>query len=182
MSTQRVRLVIWCEDRRQEQFLRSLFATSSYGLTRRDLTVHLAPSGIGSAAQWVAANFHKAMQLARAQKHQRRLGILVMIDGDNEGVLGRKRQLLVPPHHDRDQLNLAIWVPTRNIETWVKFLAEQSLDVGVSEWEVQDFKDEVGRHWDQALAVAIGRWSSAVAPQLTSLVDAHQELARLPFK
>lgn len=182
MASGRVRLAIWCEDRRHEQFLRKLFATPEFGLTNRELTFKVAPRGTGSAAQWVASNFHNALRLARVERHQRRLGVLVMIDGDSEGIEARKRELLVPPNDRRDQLNLAIWVPTRNIETWVKFLSDQPLGVGAADWETTDFKTEVGRQWEQMLPVAIERWRVGEASPLRSLVDAHQELERLPFR
>lgn len=180
MAPGRVRLHVWCEDQRQEQFVRALFTGRRFGMAARDLMFRLPPKGKGSAAQWVIANFNRAMQAARSGKHQAKLGVLVMVDGDNEGVKRRKRSLLQPPNDQRDDLRLAIWVPTRNIETWVKYLSGSSNPPALA-WDSYDFKAELKDAWDKLLPQAIARWHSMPSPlEVPSLEDACLELSRLP--
>jgi hypothetical protein len=121
------------------------------------------------------------MQVARAKKHQANFGVLVMIDGDNEGVKGRKLSLLQSSNDQRDDLRLAIWVPTRNIETWVKYLSGSPLPPSAA-WELDDFKHEVTRRWDEVVSRAIAGWLTMPSPlEVPSLEDACLELRRLPF-
>jgi hypothetical protein len=180
MPSARVRGQVWCEDRHQEQFARK-FSFRKFGLTWRDVQVRPAPKGNGSAAQWVIENFPHATRVARTGKNQQRLGVLVIVDGDTEGVESRKRSLLQPPNDRRDDLRVAICVPSRNIETWVKYLSSP-LPRPAADREDTDFKLEAGHEWDELLPLAIAQWdANSSAPGLASLKDAHDELGRLPL-
>ena len=154
--------------------MRAVFARPPFRMTARDFAFHPAPKGEGSAAQWVIANFQRAMQLARARKHQRRLGVIIVIDGDNEGVARRKQAMFQSVTEKREELPVAIWVPTRNIESWVQYLGAPA-GQGEAVNESDDFKNSVGRDWGRLLPLAVAQWQVDPSPStLLSLADAYQ--------
>lgn len=79
--------------------------------------------GAGAGDQFVRDNYPAYLDAIR-----RRNGILVvMIDGDNDSIEQRLKQLNdvceqsdIPPRKSSD--NVAIFVPSRNIETWLAYL------------------------------------------------------------
>jgi hypothetical protein len=171
-----VRLEMWCEDRGQEQFLRRLFRT--YRVGRLHITP--APSGEGAASHWVAQQYEKVLKLARLKKHQANLGFMVVVDGDNQGLRARKRELFKGLTDNRSpDMKLAIWVPTWSIETWVMLL---SGGFAASPADVEkEVKFEVKKQWEHLLPIAVSSWGD---PRFSSgsLDDARIELQRLPIK
>jgi hypothetical protein len=178
MPRDRTRLRVWCEDRNQEQFLRALF-TTNYGVSARDLDFKVAPSGQGAASYWVAQQYQIAQREARASKHQRQLGFLVVLDGDNHGGASRKQAMLGGQQDTRDpDCNLAIWAPTWSIETWVGLLSGR-LQASPT-IEDRSFKIDIESQWTQLLPSAIAAWNPAHPLACPSLKDAFAELQRLP--
>jgi hypothetical protein len=115
----RVRLL--CEDRRAERFFRALCAHHDVLV----LDVQVAPSGVGSAADWVRKRYAAAVRLRRSKNFQQNLGLLVHIDGDDQGCVARKAQLgaeLATYKPREPEEPVALFVPTWCIETWVLHL------------------------------------------------------------
>jgi len=120
----RDRLEIWCEDHEQEAFLRALLTKK--GFHRRALRFELAPSGSGSASQWVLAQRETIVARARTSRKQRGLGFIVMIDGDNQPEPRRSALL------EKTEDSIFVLVPTWEIETWVVWLSGHDIDESVS--------------------------------------------------
>ena len=79
------------------------------------------PKGSGAASAWVARHYPAEMKALRSHaSSQPNLGLLVMVDGDNVGVMARQRwleSLLTQPRQPTERA--AILVPTWSVETWM---------------------------------------------------------------
>ena len=113
----RSQMTILCEDKQHEAFIRRF-------LKKRRRRIYVFPRpGAGAAEQFVRDNYPEQLDAIR-----KRNGILVvMIDGDNDSIEQRLKQLDdactrkgVPLRKDSDPV--AIFVPKRNIETWLAYL------------------------------------------------------------
>ncbi len=98
----------------------------------RDLRVERAPSGRGSAEYFVRDRFPDELQLVRSKRGEQAY-VIVMVDGDADGVGKRKASLGtaceerdVAPPGSRD--HVLICVPTWNIETWLAYLGGEGVD------------------------------------------------------
>ncbi len=120
-----VRIVLLCEDRQHETFIKRFLRRDGWNL--RDFRVALSPQGRGSAEQFVREQFPRELEAIRA-KGDEHVRLIVMIDGDDKGVNARRDSLnaaceaqaiTAPGETD----NVFICVPTWSIETWFAFLA-----------------------------------------------------------
>lgn len=117
------RVEIVCEDRRTERFLRRL--CERFGV--RVLRVEVAPSGRGSAVEWVSRRYPDDVRRRRSRSFQRFLGLLIAVDGDGAGVTRRKAEFAARLEEDgvaprgADE-SVALFVPTWSIETWLAAL------------------------------------------------------------
>jgi hypothetical protein len=171
--TDRVRVVLLCEDRNQRDFFLRYCKKKQLD---RNPRVEIAPSGSGSAEQWVREHFAKELKALRSYG-QERVGLIVVVDGDTVGVSERKKQLdeaaknggvKTRTRSDR----VAICVPTRNIETWVYALCRDG-DVT----ETADYKKEVT---SEEIHEAASLWVSIDdARGLLSYRDTREELKRI---
>jgi hypothetical protein len=117
-----MRITILCEDRMHQQFLEGLCGERGYRIERRDV----APRGDGAGSDYVIKRFAHHVRALRAMGREQR-GLLVALDGDNEGFSQRLARL-------GDQLSeeglspraeeelITILIPKWSIETWVLFL------------------------------------------------------------
>ncbi len=150
------------------------------GVERRSITFNTAPRGKGSASAWVVAQYPEVRGQARGTWNQASLGFLVVIDGDNKGVLERKKQLSIAPHDPRAPCDrIAIFVPTWSVETWVLWLS------GTDVTEAKSYVSEVSpERFRERLESAISAWSSPRANEeksVPSLSHARTEVKRLPL-
>jgi len=125
-----VRIVLLCEDRQHETFVKRFLCRSGWSL--RDFRVEKSPHGRGSAEQFVRKQFPKELKAVRA-KGAERVRLIVMIDGDDQGAVRRRASLDdaciehgVVATSEAD--NVFICVPTWSIETWFAFLDGQDID------------------------------------------------------
>ena len=124
-----VQIVLLCEDTQHETFARRFL--ERMGWSTRRLRVERAPGGRGSAEQFIRVRFPKELEAYRRQ--QLAQALIVILDGDNQGVQRRQAQL-----HEACQLNqmefsrhdehVLVLVPTWNIETWITYLDGQTVD------------------------------------------------------
>ncbi|NMC21022.1 MAG: hypothetical protein GYA33_11465 [Thermogutta sp.] len=126
-----VQLVLLCEDRQHEAFARRFLEKA--GWPTRRLRVQIAPQSRGSAEQFVRERFPPELSAYRSKRHQVAQGLVVVIDGDERGVHGRLTELAdacqdrnVQPRQPGERV--AIFVPTRNIETWLAYLDGQTVN------------------------------------------------------
>ncbi len=174
-----VRVRVWCEDRAHEVFVRRLLE-ERFRVHRKAIHFNVAPKGHGSAAKWVLDQYPGIRGEARVKTSQGRLGFLVVVDGDVEGVSVRMKHLHPGPHQD-DRASgdrIAILVPTWSIETWVLWLSGRTVNETQSHKTTLDpdgFRDLVPK--------AISAWESPRDDEIRfvpSLAAARKELARLP--
>jgi hypothetical protein len=113
----------------------------------------------------------------RKARHQKRLGFLVTIDGDNVGFKRRLAELEAAPRDPADRL--ALLVPTWSIETWVLWLLGEEVTESVT------LKDRLKPpEFRKRLPDAIKAWRIERAQEATimpSLSAARVELKRLPL-
>ncbi len=127
--SRRVQVVLLCEDSQQAAFARRFLKRDGWNL--RGLRVVKAPQGRGAGEQFVREQFPR--EVAEQRRRHVAQTLVVLIDGDVVGVEGRKRSLrdvcdahdVVPPTPAE---SVAVFVPTRNIETWFAYLDGQEVD------------------------------------------------------
>lgn len=128
MSRRRVQLVLLCEDRQHEAFLRRFFVAA--GWHPRSLRVERSPKGRGSGEQWVRERYPAEVRNLRSAPHVAR-GLVVAIDDDTQG----KRDLQLSQALEEAGLparcpgeSVLHAIPARNIETWLHYLFGNDVD------------------------------------------------------
>jgi hypothetical protein len=177
MAKREVSLVLLCEDTRHASCVRRFLVKVGYA----DRKIRAVPltQGRGSAEQAVRESFaHELAACRRRRSMGHQAALVVVTDGDNQGVAGRLQQLgAVAPRVPADPV--AILVPTWSIETWILHLRGESVD------ESQSYKQRCGRYDVGAVVdAAYQRWlrtrQSEPTECVPSLAAAAEELARLP--
>jgi hypothetical protein len=122
------RVVVLCEDKRTQQFIRSFLRKLAYA--KHEIRVSKIPAG--SAEQRVREQYpHEVVALQRSRFPDQLL--ITVIDADSFTVdqrLGQihasltARSVAMPIPHDR----ISLLVPRRNIETWIRVLCGQPSD------------------------------------------------------
>jgi hypothetical protein len=176
----RKRLEVLCEDTAHRDFVLALCRRLGWIPPR----LSVAPKGAGDAKQWIRARYGAFVRTFRARMNaQAHLVALVVIDGDDEGVVARKRQLdetlrsSDPPLSTRSPTErLAILVPTWSIETWLMFLCGY-VDVGETESKKHAAKPLLERQVISARQ-AVETWlgEPPASPRVPSLEDARAEV------
>jgi hypothetical protein len=195
----RVRLVILCEDTRHRCFLEAL--CEQWGIGDHQRRIHVAPKGTGDAKQWIRQQYAHVkdgkVRLVRSNNFQPKLGLLVMIDGDDKGCDARKRELDdaladagLPRRSEHDRIG--IFVPTWSIETWLLwFWGDGDIDESDSykadgraggPQRAARFRAACNDRRNTEASAAFG-WKfprAGEADRLPSLADARRERGRLP--
>lgn len=144
MSRRRVQLVLLCEDRQQEAFLRRLFVAEGWHPRSFRVERNFVP---GSAEKLVRANYPDELKKLRAAPHIAK-GLVVCIDEDTKGAGRREEQLaealkvvaMTALSADEKVLHL---VPARNIETWIAYLDGKDVDEATAYPKLQ-FQSQCG--------------------------------------
>lgn len=129
MSRRRAQLVLVCEDRQHEVFIRRFLKLIGWEIRR--LRVEMNPKGYGSGEQWVRKTYAQEVKRLRAAPHVAQ-GLIVAIDQDRNDI-DREEQLqqelssiaLSPRTSVEPIVHL---IPARNIETWLVYLAGSDVD------------------------------------------------------
>ncbi|MEQ8995337.1 MAG: hypothetical protein RID53_02395 [Coleofasciculus sp. B1-GNL1-01] len=130
MSQRRVQIVILCEDRQQEVFARHF-------LKKRGLTgifrSKICPPGSQSGEQYVRSQYPVEVKAYRQNRNRVSIGLVVLIDADTGGLQERLNQLDLALSENSQQNRqpddaIAIFIPKRNIETWIHFLQGETVD------------------------------------------------------
>ena len=129
MSIRRVKIVLLCEDSQHEAFARRFL--KGMGWNTRELRVEKSPSASSSAEQWVRKEFPNELKVYRRRSPASAL--IAMIDADSKDIQDRIKEFEdtyksrhVPFRHNGEAV--AIVVPRRNIETWIHYLSEKSMN------------------------------------------------------
>lgn len=121
------RVILLGEDRAHLDFLRELSTRQGWQV----LFEHIAPKGRGAASGWVVGQFPDRLQEIAGGRYKG-LGLLVAIDGDNVGRVGRLQMLAlasvarnIPQQSPEDPV--ALLVPTWSIDTWLVFFHKHAV-------------------------------------------------------
>ncbi|MFN6567390.1 hypothetical protein [Dendronalium sp. ChiSLP03b] len=130
MSQRRVQIVILCEDRQKEVFARYFLKKRGFNGTIRPLP---CPDGSQSAEQYVRLHYPKEVKAYRSKAMYLSIGLVVVIDANKKTVQERLKQLDDALIEDSQQVRqpdeaIAIFVPKRNIETWIHYLQGETVD------------------------------------------------------
>jgi phenylalanyl-tRNA synthetase alpha subunit len=130
MSQRRVQIVILCEDKQQEVFAIHFLKKRGFTLDRNFRT-EICPKGAGE--QFVREKYAKEVVEYRRRRNRRSGMLIVLIDADKKTVEERLKQLndaLIENSQQLRQPNeaIAVFVPKRNIETWIHYLQGTNVD------------------------------------------------------
>jgi hypothetical protein len=130
MSQRRVQIVILCEDKRQEVFARYFLKKRGFtGLIR----AKICPPGSQAGEQYVRTQYLAEVKAYRQKRNQVSIGLVVLIDADTgtlEARLNELASVLDEDAQEKRQSNeaSAIFVPKRNIETWIRYLQGETVN------------------------------------------------------
>ena len=117
-------LVVLCGDRQQEVFVRRFLERC--GVIPKRIRYKTCPRGKGAGEQYVRDMYPDEVREHRRNRHLT-IGLVVVIDADLGSVSNRLEQLDDALEHVRlckreaDE-RIGIFVPKRNIETWIHYL------------------------------------------------------------
>jgi hypothetical protein len=169
------RIVLLCEDRLHESLVRRFCDAHGSRLER----VFVAPKARGAASAWVLAQYPARVAEFRSRANaQPQLALLVMIDGDNVGLVERKRELdgRLQDKPRRQEERILIWAPTWSVETWIRALRGEPVD------ETKSYKGGDSLTFATASDGAAFHKATRAefASTLPSLADGVNESERLP--
>ena len=127
---ERTRAVILCEDRQQEVFARTFL--ENCGIT--PYRVRINPYGNGAGEQYVRENYPNEVRTFRSKfPAQPNTCLVVMTDADVLEVAQRLNQLKEALNRSglperRPEERIGIFIPKRNIETWIHFLMQEPVN------------------------------------------------------
>lgn len=144
MSQHRAQIVVLCEDRQQDVFVRKMIEhRKGKDFHRRQVTSRICPKGAGEA--FVRTVFPQEVRTYRSKSFLN-ICLVVVIDADVSSVAHRIRQLesalgdqrLEPV---RKGEKILILVPKRNIETWIRHFEGEMVDESISYKKRGNFMD-----------------------------------------
>jgi hypothetical protein len=132
MARREARLVTLFEDVQHRAFLRCVLKGLGFG---GRIVRELPPAtGEGGGFGYVLKRYPiEVAEHRKKRNHQPALRLVVMLDGDDQGVAGRLKELdqeLQADQQDKKQPaeGIVVLVPTRNIETWIHWLEGNAVD------------------------------------------------------
>lgn len=126
MTQNRVQIVILCEDLQQQVFAYHFLKKRGFNIYPKNLTIRTSPKGKGAGEQFVRN--HYAAEVKEYRRKNYRSGMLVvLIDADTVSVKATLKDLDNALIENSQELRkpdekIAIFVPKRNIETWIHYL------------------------------------------------------------
>lgn len=133
MTKRNIQVVILCEDRQQEVFARRFLIDRGFNRYRIRANVS---SGSGSGEQYVRRHYPQEVKALYRQQAKGSACLIVFTDADIGIVDNRIRQLKQELENtnfpkeklDKVEQRIGIFVPRRNIETWIYYLQGQEVD------------------------------------------------------
>ena len=131
MSRRGAQITILCEDLQQEVFARHFFLRR--GFHHKKIKINRNTKGKGSGEQYVRSHYAEEVKNYRSKSTYLSHCLAVVIDADKHTIEERLRQLDATLEDDgqpKRQPNekIAIFVPKRNIETWIHYLKGEAVD------------------------------------------------------
>lgn len=129
MIRRKVKVVLLCEDSQQESFARRFLVRA--GWHPRALRVEKSPQGRGAGEKWVRDRFPEELESLR-RRHVLAL-LVAMVDADRATVEERLGAFDQACHRAGIRERgpdepVALFVPRRNIETWLSYLSGKDID------------------------------------------------------
>jgi hypothetical protein len=131
MSAGSVEVVVLCEGRQQEVFIRRFL--QKRGRERSQFRAVISPAGRGSGEQWVREHFPQELKAHRSRRARRDNWLLVATDADTRTVQERLQGFVkvcqdadVPFREQNEKVVFV--VPRRNIETWFAYLRGETVN------------------------------------------------------
>lgn len=119
MTQNRQTIVILCEDKQQYLFARYFLQKKGF---KGNFDPKICPSGKQAAEQYVRDRYAAEVKAHRS-KNYLNICLIVVIDADKSTVADRIKQLdSVLKEKRQPKEKIAIFVPKRNIETWIHYL------------------------------------------------------------
>lgn len=124
MDKQYTEIIVLCEDTQQAYFIRHYLIERGYH--RRKIREEFAPSGRGAGEQFVRQSYANQVRSYRREVNRKSVALIIMIDADTHSALARLREFAQILKDNslserRDDERIAIFVPKRNIETWIYY-------------------------------------------------------------
>ena len=131
MGNKYTQVVVLCEDHQQEVFARHFLVNC--GIHRRRIRAKVVPPARGSGEQRVRQEYPREVKEHRTRRNKISIALAVLIDADMTSVDNRLRQMekeLTGNSLKRRQPDerIAVFVPKRNIETWIHYLMEETVN------------------------------------------------------
>lgn len=131
MTHSDIQIIVLCEDRQQEVFARYFLVKR--GFNSRKIRPLPLPKGTQSGEQYVRERYPKEVKAYRSQKNHLSIALVVLIDADKYTIAERLNQLdlaLEVDSQDKRKIDekIAIFLPRRNIETWIHYLEGETVD------------------------------------------------------
>lgn len=181
-------IVVLCEDSATAGLLRGYL--NQCGIGNRSMRLVVNPKGRGAGDSFVLCNFAQQVDAYRISKARKRTWLLAAIDADGNTVAARLDQLSMRLRSAKEprlremrmeKERIALLVPKRNIETWLRVLTGANGD------EETDFKHTMSsREWQELIDPAVRtlfQWTRPNHPApdrcLPSLKLGVQELRKL---
>lgn len=141
MSKRYSKIVILCEDKQTDSFIRR-FLKKAHNIQAHDLTVQPYPSGKGSGEQFVRKRYANELNALRQRQHRANTALIVAIDADTSNITQIKETLKaacsdIGIESNTDKDNVAFVIPKRNIETWITWLNGNDVDENKSYTKLQ---------------------------------------------
>jgi hypothetical protein len=133
MSQRRVQILVLCEDLQQFVFARLFLKKRGF---KGEIRPNICPPGRQSGEQYVRTEYPKEVKAYRANKDRVSIGLVVLIDADTGTLAARLNQLASAleedeqkkPKNRKPNEAIAIFVPKRNIETWIHYLQGETVN------------------------------------------------------
>jgi len=120
-----VDIVVLCEDRQQEVFVR--YFLENCGIDPHRIRANICPKGKTAGEQYVREAYPKEVMAYRRVSSYKTIGLTVVTDADIKAIVDKFRELeeaLAGRNQDKRQARerIALLIPKRNIETWIHYL------------------------------------------------------------
>lgn len=131
MNRKASKVIAICEDSQHRAFLYRMLKQS--GFSRYDISIDNAPKGSGSAEQFVRDRYPIEVKAHRSKANSLEVRLVVMTDADSYTFQQRQQQLArslrLAGMQRRDPKEcIALLIPRRNIQTWIRNLLGKSVD------------------------------------------------------
>ncbi|MDY6803888.1 MAG: hypothetical protein SXA11_08785 [Cyanobacteriota bacterium] len=136
MGKRKIQVIILCEDRQQEVFARHFLIKKSC-FKPGEIRVLPLPDGKQSGEQYVRETYPKQVKLYRSQSTYRSVCLIVLTDADPKYSVKQRLDSLDSALEENEEYSqpkrqpqekIAIFVPKRNIETWICYLRGETVD------------------------------------------------------